>query len=54
MTIHVIPKVKQEFWEYNHIFCTIFMWFPIFTFLLLIFTSSYVLRSGKQPLIPTC
>lgn len=49
MTIHRIPKVKQEFWEYNKIFCTVFMLFPIFTFLLLIFTSGYVLRSENSP-----
>lgn len=49
MTVHKIPKVNQEFWEYNQIFCTLFMGFPTFIFLLLIFTSGYVLRSESSP-----
>lgn len=28
MTIHSIPKAKEEFWDYN--LCTVFLWFPIF------------------------
>lgn len=51
MTIHNIPEVKQELWNYNQILCTVFLWFPHFgvLFFLLIFTSGYILHSKKQP-----